>query len=144
MSSVVPGAFGVLGRVDLPGAAESVSRARDYVTGVLARTAPAPVEEAVLLVSEVVSNAIRHSDSGRLPGGRVSVVVACYGQVIHIEVIDDGSATKAPSPVPGTADEPDFDAEGGRGLWLVDHMASAWGWHEAAAGRVVWFQLPYR
>lgn len=38
--------------------------------------------------------------------------------------------------------EPDLDNEGGRGLYLVDLLASAWGWYlPASGGKVVWCAL---
>jgi len=140
VSIAVSEPFGLLGRVDLPGVPESVGVARRFVAGVLAGVACGSVDEVVLLVSEVCSNAVRHSDSGRGPEGRVTVVVAHYRGVIHIEVIDEGAAVSAPRLPEVPAD----DGEGGRGLWLVDQVASAWGWYEAASGRVVWFQMSYR
>ncbi|MGJ6963173.1 ATP-binding protein [Streptosporangium sp. G11] len=132
-------ALGLLGRVDLPGVAESVSSARRYVRGVLENSGHRDTYDAELLVSELVSNAIRHSESGRV-GGRVTVVVANLGDVTRIAVIDEGSSTCMPH-LPA---EPDEDAEGGRGLWLVREVALSWGWYEGTAGRVVWFQLARR
>ncbi|WP_329424372.1 ATP-binding protein [Streptosporangium sp. NBC_01495] len=133
--------LGLLGRVDLPGVAESVSSARRYVRSVLENSGQKDTYDAELLVSELVSNAVRHSESGRV-GGQVTVAVANHGDAIRIAVIDEGSATCAPR-VPA---EPDEDAEGGRGLWLVREVALSWGWHECASGRrrVVWFQLARR
>ncbi|GAA4235938.1 hypothetical protein FHR32_001073 [Streptosporangium album] len=54
-----------------------------------------------------------------------------------MEVTDDGSATSSPA-----VHVPDADANGGRGLWLVDLLATAWGSrHDDEAGRSVWFQV---
>ncbi|GAA4184385.1 hypothetical protein GCM10022252_13190 [Streptosporangium oxazolinicum] len=134
-------AFGLLGRTDLPGVAGSVCSARRFVRGVLENSGWRDTYDAELLVSELVSNAVRHSKSGRA-GGRVTVAVANRGDTIRIAVIDEGSSTCAPR-LPA---EPDEDAEGGRGLWLVREVALSWGWHEGTAGRgrVVWFQLAWR
>ncbi|WP_440097943.1 ATP-binding protein [Streptosporangium sp. H16] len=137
-------ALGLLGRVDLPGVAESVSTARRYVRSVLENSGGRDTYDAELLVSELVSNAVRHSESGRA-GGRVTVVVANLGDVIRVAVIDEGSSTCVPR-LPAEPYEPDEEAEGGRGLWLVSEVALSWGWYEGAAGRgrVVWFQLARR
>jgi hypothetical protein len=37
---------------------------------------------------------------------------------------------------------PREDDEGGRGLWLVDRLASAWGTERGRRGKTVWFELP--
>ncbi|GAA3422677.1 ATP-binding protein [Streptosporangium vulgare] len=134
-------ALGLLGRVDLPGVAGSVSTARRYVRRVLEDSGQPDTYDAELLVSELVSNAVRHSESGRA-GGRVTVVVANLGDVIRVAVIDEGASTC----VPVIPSEPDEESEGGRGLWLVSEVALSWGWYEGAAGRkrVVWFQLARR
>ncbi|MEU8379906.1 ATP-binding protein [Streptosporangium sp. NPDC048865] len=134
-------ALGLLGRVDLPGAAKSVSSARRYVRSVLEDSGQPDTYDAELLVSELVSNAVRHSKSGRV-GGRVTVVVANLGDVIRVAVIDEGSS----NCVPRLPAEPDEESEGGRGLWLVSEVALSWGWYEGAAGRkrVVRFQLARR
>lgn len=129
--------LGLLGRVNLPGVPESVACARQYVRQVLAGACRPETDDLVLLVSELVSNAVRHSDSGRGPDGRVTVSLELVGDVIHVEVTDAGSAANAPLE-PG---EVDLNGEGGRGLWLVNEMSAAWGWHDVPGGRVVWFQV---
>ncbi|MEV4747249.1 ATP-binding protein [Streptosporangium sp. NPDC049248] len=132
-------ALGLLGSVELPGVAESVGVARRYVRGVLEKSGLRDTYDAELLVSELVSNAVRHSESGRA-GGLVTVVVANCGETVQIAVGDSGSATCAPRIPAG----PDEDAEGGRGLWLVSEVALSWGWYEGAVGRIVWFRLARR
>ncbi|MFC4588360.1 ATP-binding protein [Sphaerisporangium corydalis] len=91
----------------------------------------------VLLVSELTANAIRHSDSGRHPCGQITVIIESYGRLLHIEVIDDGSA-ESTAELEGTAN-PDF--ERGRGLWLVDQMAARWGTRHDQSKHAVWFQI---
>ena len=58
---------------------------------------------------------------------------------VHVEVVDGGSATTAPA-----VRVPDADAEGGRGLWLVDLLATVWGVHQDDAGGSVWFRVGMR
>lgn len=95
------------------------------------------LDDVVLLVSEVVTNAVVHSQSGREPDGQVSVYVARTPSVIHIEVTDGGSAITQPAM--GAADP---ESDGGRGLWLVNLLATAWGTHQHdEAGAAVWFQV---
>ncbi|GAA3827407.1 ATP-binding protein [Sphaerisporangium flaviroseum] len=128
---------GLLGYVDLPAVTGSVPRARRYVREVLKQAGQTDPYDAELLVGELVANAVKHSESGRRPGGRLTVVIAGCGDGFRIEVIDDGSASSTPQ-VPAELDE---NSEGGRGLWLVREMSASWGWHEHVAGRVVWFRL---
>jgi serine/threonine-protein kinase RsbW len=130
-------ALGLLGQVELPAEVASVPKARRYVRDLLEAAGHAQTEDALLLVSELVTNSVRHSDSGRIPGGRVSVAVANHDGTLHIDVIDAGSTGHRPR----LCLDVDADSGGGRGLWLVQELATAWGWHETPAGRAVWFQL---
>ena len=132
-----PHKLSLMGRIDLPGHPTSVAKARRYVRVLLANIAHLRTDDAVLLVSELVANAVRHSDSA-LPGGQVTVAVACCSGTLHIDVIDAGSPTTKPELRPA----PDPLTCSGRGLWLVRELSSAWGWHDTPNGRVVWFQLP--
>lgn len=128
----------VAGRRDFPGVARSAGDARRWVVELLrGQVAAETLETAELLVSEVVTNAILHSDSAG-PGGLVTVRVGLSGDLVHIEVVDDGSATNVPAIL--TADD---DSLSGRGLSWVDRLAVAWGAdRDDEAGGVVWFRLP--
>lgn len=128
-------------RKEFPGEVSSVPEARAWAHGLLAvRLAPPALDDVLLLLSEVVTNAVTHSDSGRTADGRVTVHVTCNPGVVHVEVTDDGSATSAPA-----VHVPDAEADGGRGLWLVDLLAAAWGSsRHDEAGRSVWFEVAER
>ncbi|GAA2879154.1 ATP-binding protein [Streptosporangium fragile] len=130
-------ALRLLGQVDLPAEVAAVPRARRYVRDLLKGLDHPRTDDALLLVSELFTNAVRHSDSGRTPGGRVTVAVATLHGTLHIDVIDGGSTERRPRP----RLDVDLDSGGGRGLWLVHELATAWGWYETLSGRVVWFQL---
>ncbi|WP_433243557.1 ATP-binding protein [Streptosporangium sp. CA-135522] len=127
----------LLGHVVLPGDVASVPQARLYVRDLLGPIGDGYVDDALLLVTELVTNAVRHSDSGRRPDGQVTVTVTNRAGTLQVDVIDQGSASRTPRI------RPDVDARsgGGRGLWLVRELASAWGWHDDPAGRVVWFRM---
>jgi len=87
------------------------------------------VDVAELLVSEVVTNSIRHA----LAGGRVSV--ARQGKGVRVEVADSGGGT----PVPRQA-EPHEPT--GRGLAIVGALADRWGIVDPpGSGKTVWFEL---
>ncbi|WP_329084817.1 ATP-binding protein [Streptosporangium sp. NBC_01469] len=129
-------ALGLLGQVDLPAQIAAVPRARRYVRDLLDGVDHPHTDDALLLLTELVTNSVRHSDSGRTPGGRV-VAVAHHDGTLHIDVVDAGSVGRRPQVYLDT----DPDSGGGRGLWLVQQLSTAWGWYETSAGRVVWFQL---
>lgn len=87
------------------------------------------VEEAQLLVSELVTNAVRY---GAPP---IELQVRCAGEdTLQVRVRD--SERKAPQPK-----DVGLDAEGGRGLMLVDLVSEAWGHEDDHDGKAVWFTL---
>lgn len=86
------------------------------------------VEDAVLLVSELVTNSVLHG------GPPVVVAVDCDGEALQVRV-RDGSPT-----LPERRDAGQ-DAEGGRGLELVANLSAAWGVDPEDGGKHVWFVL---
>src|SRR5215469_15950282 len=80
----------VLGSVTVPGEPEEVSRVRGFIARTLASAGLPGVDSdaATLLTSELVTNAILHTDSGK-PGGCVSVVIRSLPDGLLVEVIDD-------------------------------------------------------
>ena len=94
------------------------------------------MHDARLVISELVSNAITHSQSGQ-PGGTVAVAleIAPHSGDVHIQVRDAGGPnTRAP-----TAHGP--DREHGRGLAIVTALAADWGTETGPAGRATWCRL---
>lgn len=116
--------------ITLDGTDRSAGAARRLLEEVAGRVdLPAPVVEiARLLVSEVATNAVRHG-AGR-PLLRVEVTPAR----LRVEVSDGARGTLT---VPDQVEL----AEGGRGLLLVDTLASRWGVEEGDEGKTVWFEL---
>ncbi|GAB2939338.1 ATP-binding protein [Streptomyces heilongjiangensis] len=117
-----------------PGLAEEVGHARRFVAALLEERGP--VDDAVLVVSELATNAVRHSLSGA-PGGWFVVVVS-FGDdsdLVRIEVVDVGGERE-----PHLRDVTDRD-EGGRGLALVAACAKDWGIKSWPDGRTVWADL---
>ncbi|MGO8890163.1 MAG: ATP-binding protein [Streptosporangiaceae bacterium] len=98
--------------------------ARTFVGGVLGPGHPCG-DAAVLLVSELFGNSVRHSGSGA-PGETVTVTVTVAVRagdgMVRVEVSDRGGPGV---PELGPAGR---DAEGGRGLQLVAGLAARWGW----------------
>ena len=84
-------------------------------------------ELAVLLTSELVTNAVVHA--------RTPVRLTVYHDtVLTVEVADGSPVLPAPSPI-----SPDDDR--GRGLTLVAKLADRWGARPEGTGKVVWFVL---
>jgi anti-sigma regulatory factor (Ser/Thr protein kinase) len=87
---------------------------------------------AVLLTSELVTNAIRHE-----PGETVMLSISCsYGQ-LRVEVHDTSCS------MPVLVDAP-ADAETGRGLMLVATLSARWGSYRTPAGKAVYFTLAFQ
>jgi serine/threonine-protein kinase RsbW len=110
-------------------APESVAAARRFVTGTI-RGAPADAVEVIeLMVSELASNCIRHSDT------RFEVAVIQTDQEIRVEATDFGGGEpmqRSPEPTDPT----------GRGLQIVDMLSADWGFEPRfAGGKTVWFRL---
>jgi|SRR5450755_1354310 anti-sigma regulatory factor (Ser/Thr protein kinase) len=129
----------VLGSLTVRGRPEQVSRARKFVAALAGPEGPGgpegPVAEtAALLTSELVTNAVLHTSSGR-EGGTVTVVVIDVPAGLLVEVIDNGSLDGGPE-VSG-----DRYAAEGHGLFLVEQLAARWGFLQDATGTTVWFQL---
>ncbi|MFD1542568.1 ATP-binding protein [Nonomuraea guangzhouensis] len=89
--------------------------------------------DALLVLTELAANAVRHTYSG-LPGGHIRVrVVRLNAGLIRVEVLDDGSQS-----LPTLRDASLSDACG-RGLRLVEELASEWGWRHFGGQRcAVW------
>jgi serine/threonine-protein kinase RsbW len=127
----------ILGSLTIPGRPEEVSGTRKFVTRTLSALDKTPAidsDAATLLTSELVTNAILHTDSGA-PGGTVTIVVIDVPDGVLIEVIDDGS--------PGMpVVKGDLLATDGHGLFLVQQLTTQWGYLRDPAGTTVWFHLP--
>ncbi|MFI6451008.1 ATP-binding protein [Streptosporangium amethystogenes] len=127
----------IVGQRDFPGVARSAGAARRWVLGILDGhpTTAETLETLELLVSEVVTNAVLHSDSAG-PDGLITVRVGLGDGLVQVDVIDDGSATSVPAI--RTTDD---DSLSGRGLSWVDRLACAWGADHDEVGGAVWFRL---
>lgn len=85
-------------------------------------------EDVALLVTELVTNVVCHTDAD----GTLELTDMTDG--VHVEVHD--SSTGEPTVGRGRP-----DAESGRGLHIVEQLASAWGVIPSRDGKVVWFEL---
>jgi len=118
--------------VPLPSRPESAATARRRGRGVVVREwglTPALTEDAVLLVSELVGNAVRHT------GARVFGLRMRHRRGwIRIEVRDPSRGLPCLMPVQ------DMDVSG-RGLFLVDALADRWGVDLLPRGKTTWFEM---
>ncbi|MER5687665.1 ATP-binding protein [Streptomyces sp. NPDC002205] len=96
-----------------------------------------------LIVAELCANAVRH---GRVPGRDFHLLVATDATTVRAEVTDM-RAERLPVP-PLSFEAADAESDGGRGLILVAHLATRWGWTPRvdAPGKTVWAEcaLPVR
>jgi anti-sigma regulatory factor (Ser/Thr protein kinase) len=88
-------------------------------------------DAAQLVASELVTNAVVHA------GTAIDLTLRLLGSTLHIAVRDGGTGR------PHVADV-DESAESGRGLMLVDALASSWGTFFPDAGKVVWATVRVR
>jgi anti-sigma regulatory factor (Ser/Thr protein kinase) len=89
-------------------------------------------DDAVLVVSELVTNAVMHSGCG--PAEDLEVVAQVIPQGVRIAVTDVGRSTSTPAPRTTPA------RRGGLGLRLVETLAESWG-TEHRRGRRVWADI---
>jgi anti-sigma regulatory factor (Ser/Thr protein kinase) len=127
----------LLGSLTIPGEPARVGEARRFAAGILGAGHPCS-DTAVLLTSELVTNSVQHSNSGR-PGGTVTLTLISIPGGIRVEVIDDGAETR-PAASAGPHRPPDL-ADSGRGLELVGMLSARWSHYSDSAGRVTWFEL---
>jgi anti-sigma regulatory factor (Ser/Thr protein kinase) len=117
-----------------PGRDDQVREVRRWLAGLLPG---APERDDVVVVAvELVTNAIRHTASGR--GGLVMVEVTWCGPVLRVAVADDGAAGG-----PRLAAGQGGLAEGGRGLHLVRALAASTGVCGDDRGRLVWADIAW-
>ena len=107
----------------------SVARLRHFATDAVALHAPdVDCDVVALLVSEVATNALVHGD------GNVRLRVVPQPRGVRVEILD-GSST-LPHRRAATLHD-----EGGRGIALVEAMATAWGSELTQDGKTVWFEV---
>ncbi|MGB8651939.1 MAG: ATP-binding SpoIIE family protein phosphatase [Mycobacteriales bacterium] len=115
----------------LPAEGRSASRARRVVEHAL-RDADLTtfLDEALLLVTEIVTNAVVHA------GTDVELAVEVKDGRLWVEVVD-----RSPGSLPVVQELPDQTREGGRGVFLLHSLATEWGTRHFTDGKAVWFAL---
>jgi serine phosphatase RsbU (regulator of sigma subunit)/anti-sigma regulatory factor (Ser/Thr protein kinase) len=118
--------------VRLPAELTSIGDARQAVLELEPELEPAVLDNVRLLVSELVTNGIRHSGMARR--SPVDVHASVFADLVRVEVSDRGSGFELRD------DEPDDDSASGWGLYIVDRIADRWG-VTSDNGTRVWFEL---
>jgi anti-sigma regulatory factor (Ser/Thr protein kinase) len=117
----------------LPGEPIAPALARAGVRGAVNGVPERLLADLELLVTEVVTNAVRHG--GR--GAADEIVVRLYaGDCVRVEVVDTGPTFDRPE----TPDHLSPSASGW-GLFLLDRLTTAWGVEAERGGKKVWFEL---
>ena len=108
---------------------ESVPAARRFATSVLRGVTAETLEAIELMVSELATNCVRHTNSG------FALTISRGGGDIRVEATDRAGGTpemRSPKPTDPS----------GRGLKIVDMLSSDWGVdRHASTGKTVWFTV---
>lgn len=122
-------------RAAYPADRTAVARARRFVRETLIGWgADDAMDDAVLLTSELATNAVIHA---RTP---FEVICRSAGGTVQVEVVDGDGSHVLPAPIRGD----DLDRTSGRGLLMPVMLAPEWGVSYAAASKTVWFRLDTR
>ena len=124
----------------LPASPAAAGVARHAVTGLAPFLDPGVLEDSELLVSELVTNSIRHS--GLVNPDYIEVKLQASDDALMVEVADGGRGFGRRRPGPGAraAQAASPERISGWGLFLVERIASRWGIVENDETRV-WFEL---
>ena len=124
------GSKGSVPRTTLPPHSTSPAAGRRFVADVLWQRgfSTEVIDDAVLLTSEAVTNAVVHA------GTPIDVVVTVDAAMARIEVHDGHPG------IPVVRD-PAPDAASGRGLRVIDSVAEAWGVRRSDHGTCLWFEM---
>lgn len=116
-------------RKTLPANEHAPGAARDALAFVGAGIPEEPLQTALLLTSELVTNSVVHGSSGP---SSVGLFIGVERNVLRVEVSDDSPHVATPKP-PGE--------NGGFGLSFVAELASRWGAGSEGSVNVTWFEL---
>jgi serine/threonine-protein kinase RsbW len=110
-----------------PHETQSVPAARRFATSMLSGASQETLEAVELMVSELATNCIRHTDSG------FDLTIIRNGQDIRVEATDHAGGTP-------TMRSPEPTDPSGRGLKIIDMLSARWGVRaQPAKGKTVWF-----
>jgi anti-sigma regulatory factor (Ser/Thr protein kinase) len=113
----------------LPAVPTAPAEARAVVEAIGSDLPEAVLVDAKLLLTELVANVITHAARSIGP----VIIRIRRNHLVRVEVLDPGPMFNPDPRPPGTGS--------GRGLYLVDAVATAWGVEPDEAGKKVWFEL---
>jgi anti-sigma regulatory factor (Ser/Thr protein kinase) len=116
---------------ELPKSNAAPGLARDFISGLDGEVPRELVDDATLLVSELVSNGVKYGGDGR-----IMLHVEADSDRVRAEIVDQGSGFE---PLPRAKRNMALSDEGGWGLHLVETVADDWGVHEGSTH--VWFEI---
>jgi two-component sensor histidine kinase len=126
-------------RIDIPPSAASIASVRHALADDLERVGTGDsVADATLVLSELLSNAVRHA----APLAGNGLVVNWHvedGAAMVVIAVTDGATEAEP-----VVQQPSVAADSGRGLAIVDKLASAWGVRRSLHHKTVWARVPLR
>ena len=105
--------------------------ARAHIASLEGELSRGVIQDATLMVSELVTNAFRHA--GVPEGDPIVLRVSQESGTVRIEVTDRGTSSRPAIAV--------ARAEGGWGLQIVEQIASRWGTETDRSGTIVWLEL---
>ena len=112
-----------------PHEVQSVPAARRFATSVLHGASAEILEAVELMVSELATNCIRHTNSG------FDLTIIRHGMDIRVEATDHAGGTP-------TMRSPEPTDPSGRGLKIIDMLSARWGVRaQPAKGKTVWFTI---
>ena len=118
-------------RVRLTSGPAAAAEARRQVRAAIAAwKSSVDTDVAVLLTSELVTNAVKHSAA-------VTLGVRCTRDRLRVDVHDT-------SPLPPVLMDVTAEDEAGRGLALVTDLSTEWGFYRTPMGKVVYFTLAFQ
>jgi anti-sigma regulatory factor (Ser/Thr protein kinase) len=119
--------------LELPARPAAVSAARRALLAANGGWPSTVRDDVLLLLTELVSNAVRHAELGA--GRAVRVEFQQGARTIGVAVFDEGIGFTAEAP------HPEPDPSGGWGLFLIDRIADRWGITRTASGTCAWFEI---
>jgi anti-sigma regulatory factor (Ser/Thr protein kinase) len=124
---------GVSLELELGNGLEAAAEARRALDGFGGELPERRMRDVRLLVSELVTNAVRHA--GLASGDPIRLAIDADDGALRVEVLDRGSGfePRAPAPDPARAS--------GWGLFLVEQLADRWGMEGADPGTRIWFEV---
>ena len=112
--------------------ADAPGQARVAAEAILREEYSELMETSLLLISELVTNCVRHAQLG--PEKQIELRVTTYGNGLKIDVVDPGVGFRYKQR------EGSLDRAGGWGLYMVDQLSHRWG-VEDGYPTTVWFEL---